>query len=523
MERDPELNNLEPVKDIETYAHDRFDRVIIFYKRMGVNATCYCSECGGYYGVRTKTTGDPFEDDLIDIEVPKRNEWTKCRICHREAVYIPAGCFANEWRSVNICVGQKIDDDRFVFRMFFATQKIVKDHQTRYTCNEVKRIFTQKGKKPVRYYFDNLYGWLKSSTGDTSFYDVHPTTFREIKKTGMYKYVPAIPLDIAKKYIGDGWVLNYYIAAARYPDMEMIVKMGMDKLADGLIHKWSVNFNPRGREIHDRLRINKERLKPLAGAGGDKLTLKLYQIERKAGQHWNDEELDVVRALYNDMYNHDIDKMLMNINPIRLKHYFEKQGIWYDQGKKKYYQASQERREYFDYIRMRERLGYDMTDDIILYPNDINRRHTEMVLELEVSKFDRRKEEVLKNFPKIAKNYRKLSDIYSAAAAGYIIRPPKDAAEIVTEGRILHHCVGGDTYLKKHSTGKSVILFLRKASEADMPFITVEISNGKVLQWYGAYDQKPKEKYFDAWLSTYLKELKEHEAKKKPKKSAKTA
>ena len=172
---------------------------------------------------------------------------------------------------------------------------------------------------------------------------------------------------------------------------------------------------------------------------------------------------------------------------------------------------------------MRAELGYDMTDDIILYPKDLHRRHNEVVLESETSRLDKRKEKVLKRFPSIAKKYKKLSDKYSAAAAGYIIRPAKDAAEIVTEGRVLHHCVGGDTYLLKHNRGQSFILFLRKVADPDMPFITVEIRDCRILQWYGAYDKKPDEKYFTAWLETYIKELKKRESKNETKKSAKTA
>lgn len=524
MERNPELNNLEPVKDIDKFAHDQFDRVIMFYKRSGIHATCHCSECGGYYSIRTETTGDPFEDDLARIEKPVRNEFTECRLCNREAVYKPMGCFKDEWDGVNICVGQKVDDNRFVFRMFFATQRIRKNCQTYYTCEEVKRIFTEKKKKPVRYWYNYLYGWIKTTTGDTYAYIAHPSTFEQIKKTGMYKYVPTIPFELSDRYNGDSWVLDYYIAAARYPDMEMIVKTGMTDLARSLMMKWPVNFNPRGREIHDRLRINKDRIKLLAEAKGTGRVLKLYQIERKAGKHWTDEELKIVDKMLGDWRINNFDKVMKYVNPIRLKHYFEKKGIWYEQDKKKYFEVSQERGEYFDYIRMRAELGYDMTDDIILYPKDIHRRHNEVVLESETEKLDKRKEEVLKRFPSISKKYKKLSDKYSAAAAGYIIRPAKDAAEIVTEGRVLHHCVGSsDMYISAHNSGRSTILFLRKASDPDMPFITVEIKGEEIKQWYGAYDKKPEEKYFTEWLKTYTNELIKRKEEKKTKKVVKTA
>ena len=138
-----------------------------------------------------------------------------------------------------------------------------------------------------------------------------------------------------------------------------------------------------------------------------------------------------------------------------------------------------------------------------------------MVLETEVKKSDKRKQEVLEKYPAIAERYKKLSDRYSAVAAGYIIRPAKNAAEIVEEGRVLHHCVGGDNYLSSHNTGKSTILFLRSAKEPDIPYITVEIKGEKILQWYGAYDKKPNEEFFKGWLDTYTKELEKRKQSKK--------
>ena len=170
---------------------------------------------------------------------------------------------------------------------------------------------------------------------------------------------------------------------------------------------------------------------------------------------------------------------------------------------------------------MRAASGYDMTDEVVLFPKDLKRRHDEMVLEREKEKIDKRKKEVLERFPKIKTKYRRLCEKYSAAAGGYIIRPAKDAAEIVTEGRLLHHCVGGDRYLRSHNNGRSFILFLRKTDAKDIPLITVEIRDEKIIQWYGAYDKKPNKKLIDAWLAQYCKELQKR--KKKPKTVQKTA
>lgn len=55
----------------------------------------------------------------------------------------------------------------------------------------------------------------------------------------------------------------------------------------------------------------------------------------------------------------------------------------------------------------------------------------------------------------------------------YLIRLPVDKNEIVKEGMELHHCVG--SYAERHETGDTTIMFLRKKSEPDRPFYTIEV------------------------------------------------
>lgn len=55
----------------------------------------------------------------------------------------------------------------------------------------------------------------------------------------------------------------------------------------------------------------------------------------------------------------------------------------------------------------------------------------------------------------------------------YLIRLPVDKNEIVKEGMELHHCVGG--YAERHEAGDTTIMFLRKKSEPDKPFYTIEV------------------------------------------------
>ena len=118
---------------------------------------------------------------------------------------------------------------------------------------------------------------------------------------------------------------------------------------------------------------------------------------------------------------------------------------------------------------------------------------------------DRHREQKNKQFPEIEENFDRLDQLLSYRDEKWCIRPAASAGEIVDEGRILHHCVGGDNYLRGHAKGESWICFLRDVANPAIPWITVEFDGTKVRQWFAAHDTKPHDKKdeIDAWLEQW--------------------
>lgn len=164
---------------------------------------------------------------------------------------------------------------------------------------------------------------------------------------------------------------------------------------------------------------------------------------------------------------------------------------------------------YADYLSMREDRGYDLTNTVYQFPHDLDEAHEKMVEEVNKEKLDKHLKDVAVRFPNIRHNYRKLRNKYYYEDETYIIRPAKSAEEIVTEGRVLHHCVGGDNYLGKHNRGETYILFLRFKDTPNMQYVTVEIDSEvpNILQWYGAHDKKPDQENIQKWLNAYIRML----------------
>lgn len=157
-----------------------------------------------------------------------------------------------------------------------------------------------------------------------------------------------------------------------------------------------------------------------------------------------------------------------------------------------------------DYLEMARRLGYDMAEETVVMPKDLQQRHdaAAAILRHETSARERKR---------YARRRKQLEERYAFAMDGLRILVPTGSEEIIREGRTLHHCVGG--YAPRHLAGATTILFLRKARTPGRSFLTIELEeergririrqiHGYRNEGYGA-KKAPRERYA-AWLDTWL-------------------
>ena len=119
-----------------------------------------------------------------------------------------------------------------------------------------------------------------------------------------------------------------------------------------------------------------------------------------------------------------------------------------------------------DYLDMASRLHYDLAEQTVAMPKNLQERHdaaAEMLQEF--SRLDEMK--------RYKARRRMLEKKYSFTLDGYRILVPDSADEIIQEGRTLKHCVGG--YAARHISGSTTILFLRKARTPMRSFLTIEL------------------------------------------------
>ncbi|MCM1239983.1 MAG: PcfJ domain-containing protein [Lachnospiraceae bacterium] len=306
--------------------------------------------------------------------------------------------------------------------------------------------------------------------------------------------------------VGEVDPFRYLEMYVRTPQAEMLVKLGLTEVVRELLrHNTGIVADPDARSLGGFLGIRKEKARYLMAHHGDTARLRLLQAEKHMGQSWTDgqverlEEAGISPAHCRDALRHMTLQKLLN----RVERYA---GCAFGTGlsccRRSLERAAQ---LYLDYLHLREQLGYGLADSVSQQPRDLREAHDRMLREADRREQGRRLERAREMYPLVREHYGRLSRQYAYQDAGLLIRPARSAEEIVEEGRALHHCVGGDHYLRGHESGEGIILMLRRTEDPEAPYITVEMARGfHIRQWHGADNGKPDEERVQAWLDAYV-------------------
>lgn len=154
---------------------------------------------------------------------------------------------------------------------------------------------------------------------------------------------------------------------------------------------------------------------------------------------------------------------------------------------------------YVDYLLAAEGVGLDLNNPIFLMPRDFEEKHDQVTAAWSAVLAERRRaaeaesraafaEERRKELEKFRGRVKSLARKYTYTDGELLVRPAVNAEEIVREGKLLHHCVGG--YADRHIRGATTILFLRRRSAPGKPLCTVEVSGNTIRQIHGWDDER---------------------------------
>ena len=496
----------------------------IYYKNHTNFADCRCGKCNETYQIRFRSSQpDSYESQFVSFdEKPIRFQPTTCRKCGNKGNYEWSRVIRAKYEYKSFFYFQRTTDNNMVIRVFRVYKEVCQGRTEKVSISEVRRyLATMNGPE----FWKNDFKWTqngwkqiweptKNGSVDWQYCDgVYKDYESELDKSNL-KYCPLGEIVNQLSWSTNRTLAEILIAYSRNPAIEMFHKIGLKKIVSMLVANGgkSALINRKGKNLKAQLRIkDKQRINELVKADGKIDLLKFFQLEEKTKTHYSK---DVRDWCVEHFLNHEKEIRFLQkyMSLEQLKNRVEKYSMQEDKT------AFGIIMEYYDYIKMRVELGYDMNNSVYVYPKNLKKKHDAMVKEQNARKDELHITNKLKEFPKIAERFLSLNKKYRYKKDGYIIRPAVDAKEIIMEGRILHHCVGGDTYLKKHNKGETSILFLRKESEPDKPYITIEIKDTEIKQWYGAHDKKPDKEIITQLLEEYCSQIGQKKNTKKAKK-----
>ena len=299
--------------------------------------------------------------------------------------------------------------------------------------------------------------------------------------------------------LSNGDFVKYMTCCTQYPrQMEMLMKAGLKTLVSDLVclHKknhavidWT-QTDPR-----KAFRLSGDELKAWKASGASVYRIGDYKKFRKMGLPVEFCELQTFDAQIG--YEQDTARkycMKYKIRPKAMSKYLlaeiRREGRSF--GAFHYWK---------DYVDTVEQLGYDLTDETVLLPKELRRKHDEAAEELIRRKTRIAREKAKKEREEAQKLIRGRAQKYTAELDGFFFRPAETSDEIIAEGKTLHHCVGG--YAERHMQGKLTICFMRRSEAPAASLYTIEMRGDEMQQIHGINNIAPKPKAkaaCDRWL-----------------------
>ena len=272
--------------------------------------------------------------------------------------------------------------------------------------------------------------------------------------------------------------------------IEKLIKIGMYKMAAQAIKGVTI-IDYTGKNPNKILKLKNDDIKILIKSNCGEMGLEVFHKLRKKGYRMSCEQLEMADQwddkAYQGIFDHDIQ--------------IGKTLNWL-QGKSDDYITM-----YRDYLNGCVLLQYSLHNGFVAYPKKLREAHDQVLDIIEERKAVEQGKKKKSENAKIKAMEEKLNEIYGFEDDKYLIRAPHDATEIIVEGQKLHHCVGRMGYIERMAQGNTIILFLRKKSDPDKPYYTIETSNGLIRQVHGFGNMDKDKKEIQPFVNKFKKRI----------------
>ena len=287
-----------------------------------------------------------------------------------------------------------------------------------------------------------------------------------------------------KKYTGNS-LIEYLGLYCKHPNLEYLMKQNFNPIEECYTGFWgnvpkltlSNNIYWKNNNLLEMLGLTRSEFKALKG---QEHLYDAYKVNKEHFPKVTPEDLILISKVFG--YEYGTLKRFLDATgatPQRMSRYLADNQI--------------NTRDYSDYLDQCKQLRYNTKDTAICFPHNFEEMHERLSATIEYQ----HDKAVRAEFAKHIEERKQLE----FSGNDLMIVQPKQMADIAYEGKVLHHCVGG--YAERHAKGALSIMFIRKKSEPDKPYYTMEVSSdGKIVQVRGKRNIAP-DKDVDALIKDY--------------------
>lgn len=472
--------------EIKQYATDDVfkDSRYIFYHRSGRRQHGYCTHC------RTS----------FEINGLRHNEKDECPNCKSICIAKSSGRGRKKMVDEAYFVYYEksiINSKAIVARGIYAVRDYAESYRNVeskylirawYVFEEGNSIMLKKDGYYSRAKTMNVYSFEKSKSV-FSLYSNYASNWRDATLQVSRESIAAAVKNTQFQYscwgdYRDDDMVKFFSLYSKYPCVEYLTKMGMDDLVREKLNGNNTYsaINWRGKTIFKVLKLSKKEINEIKAAdiSIDPLTLRLLQISKKDKSNLSFVEISEIEK-YCGCYFAYLQKALKYTKLRKADRYIIKQYEQQDKKDKHYYSRSQVIITWKDYISDCLTLEMDLKDESVLFPSNLYRAHQNTITQVKV----KANEIFNKHIAVRVKSLQK----YCFEYFGLMIRPAASSNELIEEGKSLHHCVG--TYAQKYAEGKTNLFVIRKISEPNKSYFTVEIRQDEIVQIRGNKNCSP--------------------------------
>lgn len=511
MNEENEFKDMPPLSDeAREYMEKDFRSYLIYESVEGAGKTkrFTCTACGKAFKNGSAGKERTITPEMRALWSAKHKEAYKCPYCGVEATVINSRILStrNLDEEKCTCVFLKSGRDDVWIRCFIRSRTYEGTKYT-YGFREWMRYRLSPGKAE----FWELYngGWSKGNFREaftwnfgyyheSHDYEVYGDNFTledTFLKYHSFKYYEGV-------YAANLPAIKYLCWYAIHPQIEMLSKLGLFDVLNEMIF----------RNTDDKSILNWQAKKPWELFG---LPKQLYDIWRS--EYYG--EMDVLKIfkalrgtsakdfiLSADVLKHTGQKLKeakklislsrkLNFNVKDAIKYCVKSGECLAKKKNTccFRDYTQEAFEmWLDYLDMAKLTESIKT--VSVFPSNLKAAHDSFLIAANYAKEKKNLEElkrkavataapIIKKFPKVEKIYKSIKNKYSYSNDKYTIIVPDGITDIVLDGMLLGHCTyRTDRYYDRISTNESYIVFLRKTSDTEMPWYTLEIEPGGTIR-----------------------------------------